>query len=140
MTVKPTISAVLETALYVQDLDTAIEFYGDMLGLKEIAKAPDRHAFFQVGQSVLLLFDPRATLIPTTNKKLPVPTHGAIGQGHVCFAATDQEIDDWIASFISQGIEIEADFKWPNGARSLYIRDPSGNSVEFTEPKLWGLN
>ena len=26
---------------------------------------------------------------------------------------------------------------WPNGARSLYFRDPAGNSVEIAEPRLW---
>lgn len=35
---------------------------------------------------------------------------------------------------------IEADFFWPNGARSIYFRDPSGNSIEFAEPSIWGLS
>ena len=37
------------------------------------------------------------------------------------------------------GVAIEADFRWPNGARSIYFRDPAGNSLEIAEPKLWGL-
>ena len=24
-----------------------------------------------------------------------------------------------------------------NGVRSIYVRDPAGNSVELTEPRLW---
>ena len=36
------------------------------------------------------------------------------------------------------GMTIEADFRWPNGARSLYFRDPAGNSVEIVDPGLWG--
>ena len=35
-------------------------------------------------------------------------------------------------------IPLDAEFDWPNGARSLYVRDPSGNSVEFAEGHLWG--
>ena len=35
------------------------------------------------------------------------------------------------------GVEIDTSFDWPNGARSLYVRDPAGNSVEFAEPWLW---
>ena len=27
--------------------------------------------------------------------------------------------------------------RWPNGARSIYVRDPAGNSLEFAEPALW---
>ena len=38
-----------------------------------------------------------------------------------------------------KGIAIEADFVWPGGGRSIYFRDPSGNSLEFGEPKIWGL-
>jgi catechol 2,3-dioxygenase-like lactoylglutathione lyase family enzyme len=36
-------------------------------------------------------------------------------------------------------VEIEADFHWPAGGRSIYFRDPSGNSLEFAEPKIWNL-
>ena len=38
------------------------------------------------------------------------------------------------------GIQLEIEYLWPNGARSLYFRDPSGNSLEIAEPKLWGFN
>jgi hypothetical protein len=36
-------------------------------------------------------------------------------------------------------VAIEADFEWPKGGRSIYFRDPAGNSVEFAEPRIWGL-
>ena len=57
----------------------------------------------------------------------------------MCFSATNDEIDEFRTRFENAGIEIERDFKWPNGARSLYVRDPAGNSIEFAEPSLWGL-
>ena len=47
------------------------------------------------------------------------------------------DLDRWRAHLEGEGIAIEADFNWPNGARSIYIRDPAGNSVEFAEPALW---
>ena len=37
-------------------------------------------------------------------------------------------------------IAIESEITWKNGARSVYFRDPAGNSLEFAEPKLWGYN
>ena len=37
------------------------------------------------------------------------------------------------------GIEIEKEVKWPRGGRSLYFRDPAGNSVELVTPGCWGL-
>jgi len=36
-------------------------------------------------------------------------------------------------------IAIEADFEWPGGGRSVYVRDPAGNSVEFAEARIWGF-
>ncbi|WP_331713042.1 VOC family protein [Brucella abortus] len=57
--------------------------------------------------------------------------------GHVCFAASRAEIEGWRKHLEKHGIAIEADFDWPNGAHSIYFRDPSGNSLEIAEPKLW---
>ena len=69
----------------------------------------------------------------------PVPPHGAVGEGHVCFPAAAEELDGGRALFEATGIAIDADFRWPSGGRSIYVRDPSGNSVEFAESKIWGL-
>jgi hypothetical protein len=33
---------------------------------------------------------------------------------------------------------IEKEFGWPRGGRSIYFRDPAGNSVELVTPGLWG--
>jgi catechol 2,3-dioxygenase-like lactoylglutathione lyase family enzyme len=133
-------AAILESALYVSDLDAAQAFYGEILGLPLLTRIEGRHVFFRCGAGVLLLFDPQATRDPApAGAQLPVPPHGATGQGHLCFAATAQEITDWISRLEAHGIAIEADFEWPNGGRSIYCRDPSGNSIEFAEPRIWGL-
>ncbi len=133
-------SAVLESALYVTDLGAAESFYRDILRLSVIARVDGRHVFFRCGQGVLLLFDAEATKQPPApGAKLPVPPHGTTGQGHLCFAAEAEEIDDWKRNLVKQGVTIEADFEWPSGGRSIYFRDPSGNSIEFAEPRIWGL-
>jgi catechol 2,3-dioxygenase-like lactoylglutathione lyase family enzyme len=133
-------SAILESALYVDDLKAAEEFYGRVLGLEVITRAEGRHVFFRCGHGVLLLFNADATEIPpATDAKLPVPPHGARGPGHLCFAAAAEEIDRWKAHLEARGVAVEADFEWPNGGRSIYFRDPSGNSLEFAEPRIWGF-
>jgi catechol 2,3-dioxygenase-like lactoylglutathione lyase family enzyme len=133
-------SAILESALYVTDLAVAEAFYAGILGLQRIAKAEGRHVFFRCGQGVLLLFNAEATSVaPSPDASLPVPPHGAAGQGHLCFAASADEIVRWKAALQQKGIAIEADFEWPNGGRSIYFRDPSGNSLEFAEPRIWRL-
>ena len=127
----------LEAALYVDDLDAAQHFYGTLMGLEEIVRVEGRHVFYRVGRTVLLIFDPTATRTGSDNAALPVPGHGAQGQGHYCFAAEAAELADWHDWLIAAGIPIEADFHWPNGARSVYFRDPAGNSLEIAEPRLW---
>jgi catechol 2,3-dioxygenase-like lactoylglutathione lyase family enzyme len=133
-------SAILESALYVTDLAAAETFYGKVLGLEFISRADGRHVFFRCGRGVLLLFNAAATEIaPPAGARLPVPPHGARGPGHLCFQANAQEIDGWKAALQAKGVVIEADFEWPNGGRSIYFRDPSGNSLEFAEPRIWGM-
>ncbi|CAM5518873.1 catechol 2,3-dioxygenase-like lactoylglutathione lyase family enzyme [Aquamicrobium terrae] len=139
-------AAILESALYVTDLDAAEAFYGEVLGLERIARVEGRHVFFRCGTGVLLLFDAGATSQPPApGARLPVPPHGTQGPGHLCFAATADEIARWKAHLEARGVTVEADFEWPpkpgeaKGGRSIYFRDPSGNSLEFAEPKIWGI-
>lgn len=133
-------SAVLETVLYVADLDAAEEFYRAVIGLEVQTREAGRHVFFRCGTGMLLLFNPDATETGSSDAALPVPGHGARGPGHVCFAASAEELDAWSDRLRELGVDIEADFRWPgSGGRSIYIRDPAGNSVEFAEPAIWGL-
>ncbi len=138
--------AILESALYVDDLDAAEAFYRDVIGLERISRVGDRHVFFRCGDGVLLLFNADETVKPPApDARLPVPPHGAKGDGHLCFAAGEQEIDDWKEHLAKHGVAIEAEFEWPPfgdapaGGRSIYFRDPSGNSIEFANPTIWGL-
>lgn len=131
-------AAILEAALYVSDLGQAEQFYSGVLGLEVIARAEGRHVFFRCGKGVVLLFNANATEVPpAADARLPVPPHGARGPGHLCFAANAEEIGAWKQKLVAKGVAIEADFEWPNGGRSIYFRDPSGNSLEFAEPRIW---
>ncbi|MBT9384289.1 VOC family protein [Pseudooceanicola sp. CBS1P-1] len=133
----PAPQALLEAALYADDLGAAENFYGTVLGLQRVTRAEGRHVFFRIGPMMLLIFRADATQLGASDLSLPVPPHGATGEGHVCFAATAPEIQAWADRLSACGIAIEADFHWPNGARSIYFRDPAGNSLEFSEPRLW---
>ncbi|MCV0394999.1 MAG: VOC family protein [Rhizobiaceae bacterium] len=133
-------SAVLESALYAEDLDAAEAFYGGVLGLEKIARVGNRHVFFRCGGGVVLIFNPAETIVPPApDAKLPVPPHGTTGDGHLCFAASADEIEAWRSHLAGKGVSIEAEFEWPQGGRSIYFRDPAGNSLEFAEPRIWGL-
>jgi catechol 2,3-dioxygenase-like lactoylglutathione lyase family enzyme len=132
---QPEILTIVETAVYVDDLDAAKHFYATVLGLSIIQEEPGRHVFFRVGDShVLLAFLPDATL----NGEM-LPSHGAIGPGHFALGIERQAFDAWRERLTAQSVVIEKELEWPNSGRSVYFRDPAGNSVELVTPGVWGL-
>lgn len=133
------IEGMLETALYAEDLDAAEGFYGGILGLERIVRASNRHVFFRCGQGVLLVFNPDETVKPPAENGPQVPPHGATGAGHACFRVARSNLDAVADTLKKAGIAIESDVIWPNGARSIYFRDPAGNSLECAEPGLWSI-
>jgi catechol 2,3-dioxygenase-like lactoylglutathione lyase family enzyme len=130
-----TIKGIIETAIYVDNLQATEAFYGTILGLRVMGKEPSRHVFFQVGQaSVLLAFLAEATLNGDQ-----LPPHGATGPGHFALGIETESFDAWRTLLQAHGVTIEKEVEWPRGGRSLYFRDPAGNSVELVTPGIWGL-
>jgi len=129
------IKAVVETALYVDDLQAAETFYRTVLGLPVIGKEAGRHVFFQVGETNVLL----AFLAEATLKGDQLPPHGASGPGHFALGIEVESFDAWRKLLQGHGVTIEKEVDWPRGGKSLYFRDPAGNSVELVTPGVWGL-
>jgi catechol 2,3-dioxygenase-like lactoylglutathione lyase family enzyme len=128
---------VIETCLCVTDLDAAEKFYSAVLGLDTFAKVPGRHVFFRLGQGMVLLFDAVQTAKPSY---AGIPPHGTFGPGHAAFAVQESDLEGWRTRLREHGVAIESDYAWPGGGRSLYFRDPSGNSIELTTPQTWGMD
>jgi catechol 2,3-dioxygenase-like lactoylglutathione lyase family enzyme len=134
----PAFSGVLETALYVDDLEAAERFYGEVLGLEKIFFAPGRHLVFRCQESVLLVFNPQHTeREQVVINGGAIPLHGARGAGHMAFRTAKNELDTWRRHFRAAGVTIESEVSWPNGAHSIYFRDPAGNSLELATPDMW---
>ncbi|MDE0140045.1 MAG: VOC family protein [Caldilineaceae bacterium] len=131
------VSGVLESALYVLDLQAAEEFYTDVLGLTFYSKLEGRHVFLRCGDRMVLLFNAEATAVSAGGPK-DAPTHGAKGEGHLAFAVMDREIDQWKQHLVEKGVEIEQEIQ-TGGGRSIYFRDPSQNSLEVASPRIWGI-
>ena len=131
---------VLETCLYGEDLEAAEMFYTRILGLEVYKKTPGRHVFFRLEMGMFLFFNPERTRQkPPESAKFLVPAHGAVGQGHVAFAMDLQDYDKWKKRLTENGVEIESEVDWPAGGRSIYFRDPAGNSLELAMSSIWKL-
>lgn len=131
------IEGILETALYADDLDKAEAFYDGVLGLEKIRRGGNRHIFYRCGPGVLLIFNPAETETPIADDPFPVPTHGTRGSGHVCFIVRHDDLDAMRSRHQQADIPVESELTWPNGACSIYFRDPAGNSLECATRTLW---
>ena len=83
------IQAIIETAIYVKDLDQTETFYRNVLGLPVIAKEPGRQVFFRVANNNVLL----AFLAEATRKGDRLPAHGAKGPGHFALGIDAGDLD-----------------------------------------------
>lgn len=127
---------IFETSLYGDDLPALEDFYLRVIGLETISRFGERGMALRCGGDVLLLFDPEAT---RRSAEGDPPAHGCRGQGHVAFAVPAAELPAWRDRLAEHGVEIETEVEWENG-RSIYFRDPAGNSVELATPRIWGFN
>ncbi|HXU46705.1 MAG TPA: VOC family protein [Thermoanaerobaculia bacterium] len=128
---------LFETCLYAPDLAATVDFYRRVFGLEVISDFSPRGAALRCASGVLLIFCPERTR-EFRAERPEIPLHGAEGSGHVAFLAAEEELPAWRARLADLGIEIESEVDWPEGGRSIYLRDPAGNSVELAPPTLWG--
>jgi catechol 2,3-dioxygenase-like lactoylglutathione lyase family enzyme len=123
---------VYETVLYATDVPATARWYADVLELRLVDGPDELAAAFRLEDGgILLVFDPERAARPGR----PVPSHGTSGAGHVAFAVS--ALEEWRGRLAALGVEVELDKEWPQGGRSLYLRDPVGNSVELVEGDLW---
>lgn len=87
---------------------------------------------------MVLLFNPEATDDESADDT--IPPHGAKGPGHVAFSILPEELQAWRDHLESHGIAIETEVQWGSRGRSIYFRDPAGNSLEVGSPAMWGLD
>ena len=119
LTMQP-IQCLVETAVYADNLDQAERFYRDILGLCVMAKEEDRHVFFQVGDSdVLLIFRPQSTLDGGR-----LPAHGCRGPGHFAMGVAADDLDARRQWLVAHGVTIEHEQTWPLGGRFALFSRP----------------
>ena len=136
---RPVITRVLETALYVDDVAAVVPFYRDVLGLRVLNENP-RLAVLDAGQStVLLLFLRGGTTAGFETPGGRIPPHDGAGPIHMAFAIAADAFSAWEAHLREHGVEIESVVRWDRGGRSIYFRDPAGHALELATPGTWSI-
>lgn len=136
----PALTGIVETALYVDDMNRASKFYEEILGLRRIGGDADRlHAYGVASRDVLLLFKRGATAQPVQTPIGVIPAHDGTGQNHFALAIAANELPAWEQHLAAHGIEIESRIHWPLGGTSIYFRDPDGNLAELATPGMWSI-
>ena len=131
------VTHVLETSLYVQDLDRSERFYSELFGFGRMLRDERMCALAVPGQQVLLLFRIGGSVEASRSPVGTIPPHDGRGTQHLCFAVPADQIDGWETKLESAQIAVESRLAWPQGASSVYVRDPDGHSLEVATPKLW---
>ena len=133
----PRIRRVLETAIYVDDMERAVNFYREVLGLEPLSTGERLTALDAGGGSVFLIFHREYSRQGVSMDGGWVPPHDASGPMHFAFAIDPEELEPWRRRLEERGVEIESEVTWPGGGESLYFRDPDGHSVELATPGIW---
>src|SRR5260370_36692942 len=113
---------VIETCLYVDDLDRASRFYEQVLGLTQLTSDARFRAYDVGGQSVLLLFRRGATLETVRMPGGTIPPHHGHGPLHPAFAITAQALPEWEQRLGGKGVAIAGRTDWSRGGHSIYFR------------------
>ena len=131
---KRSIKFLGEIALRVRDFHAARDFYRDSVGL-EVLEEGEGYAFFRVGEAVeghpqlLVLFDRGVEVVPATT---------TLDQFAFIIDLREYEAENHRLQDL--GVEVRTKtfphFRW----RSLFFRDPEGNTVEFVayDPNIEG--
>jgi catechol 2,3-dioxygenase-like lactoylglutathione lyase family enzyme len=135
-TSRPVALRVLESALYVDDLDRATAFFREVIGLVPMVEAPGRLVAMNAGGStVLLLFHRGSTTAGLQSAGGWIPPHDGAGPVHMAFAIEDASA--WETHLAAHAVAIESRVQWERGGTSLYLRDPDGHSIELATRGTW---
>ena len=127
-----TIKGLGEVALRVNDLDRMHDFYENVVGLEVLRRFPDA-VFFRIAAghgghtAILALFD-RGEEVAQERSTLD----------HLAFTIGVEDYEAERRRLEAEGVDVTPTvFDW-TGWRSLFLRDPEGNVVEFVcrDPSL----
>jgi catechol 2,3-dioxygenase-like lactoylglutathione lyase family enzyme len=128
----PQLTGILETCLYVDDLNRATRFYQSVFEFPLLVGDERIRALEVADKQLLLLFQRGGSLARAT-------PHDGSGPVHLAFAVPAAELPAWEERLSDHGVSIEDVTNWERGGRSLYFRDPDGHLLELATPGVWAI-
>jgi catechol 2,3-dioxygenase-like lactoylglutathione lyase family enzyme len=135
----PQVTGVLETCLYVSDVERSAQFYERLFGFQRMLCNERLCALSVAGRDVLILFLQGATAKPVSLPGGILPPHDGSGQSHFAFAIPVGDLAAWEKRLSEAGVAIESRVHWESGGDSLYFRDPDGHLAELATPGVWPI-
>lgn len=110
--------------VFVSDMDAAVAFYTDTLGMKLTSRFGDHWATVAAGPGLTIGLHP-------ASEKYPAPgTKGAIVLG----LETDEPIETVVTGLREKGVRFAGSITTGDGGKFAHLEDPDGNGIY-----LWQL-
>lgn len=136
---KPAVDGILESALYVEDLNRSKEFYETIFGFETLLCDQRICALGVAGRQVFLLCRRGASAHPSRTPAGLIPGHDGEGRLHVAFSIASSSLEDWKRWLGEHNVPIESTVHWRRGGTSLYFRDPDRHVIELVTPGTWAI-
>jgi len=111
--------------IFVTDMDRAVKFYTDILGLKLMQRFGNHWASVAAGQLAIGLH-------PASGQN-PAGQDGSTTIGLM----VDGKIDDAVSTLRQRGVKFRGTVAEDEGGRFVYFEDPDGNSMYIIEVRQW---
>ena len=136
----PKVGGVLETSLYVNDLERSVKFYQSVFGFEPLFSDDRLCALSVADRQVLLLFKKGASAQALRIAGGIIPPSDGEGQLHVAFTISPDELESWERQLKERDIQLESRVRWERGGESLYFRDPDRHLIELVTPGCWAID
>ena len=135
----PTVCHILETSLYVADLDRSEQFYSRVFGCRTKLGDDRMRALDIAAGQMLLLFGRGKSTKGDDTPRGHIPGHDGVGSLHVALAIDADAVEAWRQHLAEQKIDIISRIRPEQGGESLYFRDPDGHLIELATPCIWNV-
>jgi catechol 2,3-dioxygenase-like lactoylglutathione lyase family enzyme len=128
------VEGLAEIVLWAADIEVALEFYRDRLGLEVISPPAMPNKFLRVAKGDGI--PEMIVLVPHPHPDDYFPRHKEKRVlHHLAFRVSARSYDELERRFIEAGVEVRHGVHPVlKGVRTFYIDDPDGNEVEIIAP------